>query len=144
MTNSELKSKVMTLGNKLAPRMGGDRHDAFVQAWAIVKAGGLEVAVRGVSFGTRQEALKRLAGYAPEQVRTVLVPEPENPADPAAVAVMVGVQGGRGLYRLGYLPRNLAPVAAALGSQLPALRVVSGTWGWAHKTTFGARLALAV
>jgi hypothetical protein len=31
MTNSELKAKVMTLGNKLAPRMG-DRHDAFVQA----------------------------------------------------------------------------------------------------------------
>jgi hypothetical protein len=43
MTNSELKSKVMTLGNRLAPRMGGDRKAAFVQAWAIVKAGGLEV-----------------------------------------------------------------------------------------------------
>jgi hypothetical protein len=144
MTNSELKSKVMTLGNKLAPRIGGDRKAAFVQAWAIVKAGGLELAVRGVSFGNRQEALKRLAGYAPEQVRAVLVPEPENPADPAAVAVMVGVNGGRGLFRLGYVPRNLAPVAAALGGQLPALRVVAGTWGWANKTTFGARLALAV
>jgi hypothetical protein len=31
MTNSELKTKVMTLGNKLAPRMG-DRRAAFVQA----------------------------------------------------------------------------------------------------------------
>jgi hypothetical protein len=143
MTNSELKSKVMTLGNKLAPRMG-DRKAAFVQAWAIIKAGGLELAVRGTPFGTRQEALKRLAAYAPDQVRVVLVPEPTNPADPAAVAVMVGVNGGKGLYRLGYVPRNLAPVAAALGGQLPALRVVSGTWGWANKTTFGARLALAV
>jgi hypothetical protein len=36
MTNSELKSKVVTLGNKLAPRMG-DRRVAFVEAWAIVK-----------------------------------------------------------------------------------------------------------
>jgi hypothetical protein len=97
-----------------------------------------------VSFGTRQEALKRLAAYSPEQVRAVLVPEPENPADPAAVAVMVGVQGGKGLYRLGYVPRNMAPVAAALGGQLPALRVVSGTWGYSNKTTFGARIALAV
>jgi hypothetical protein len=144
MTNSELKSKVMTLGNRLAPRMGGDRKAAFVQAWVIVKAGSLELAVRGVSFGNRQEALKRLAGYAPDQVRAVLVPEPENPADPAAVAGRVGVNGGCGLYRLGYVLRNLAPVAAALGGQLPALRVVSGTWGWANKTTFGARLALAV
>ena len=38
MINKELKSKVMTLGNKMAPRMGGDRRAAFVQAWAIVKA----------------------------------------------------------------------------------------------------------
>jgi hypothetical protein len=143
MTNSELKSKVVTLGNKLAPRLG-DRRAAFVEAWAIVKAGGLELAVKGVSFGNRQEALKRLAAYAPEQVKAVLVPEPANPADPAAVAVMVGVNGGKGLYRLGYVPRNLAPVVAALGGQLPALRVVSGTWGWSGKTTFGARLALAV
>jgi uncharacterized protein YecE (DUF72 family) len=114
MTNSELKAKVMTLGNKLAPYMG-DRRTAFVQAWAIVKAGGLEVAVRGVSFGNRQEVLRRLATYNPAQVRAVLVPEPANPADPATVTVMVGVQGGKGLYRLGYVPRNLAPVAAGIG-----------------------------
>jgi hypothetical protein len=57
---------------------------------------------------------------------------------------MVGVQNGRGLYRLGYVPRTLAPVVAALGGQLPALRVVSGSWGWANKTTFGARVALTV
>jgi hypothetical protein len=143
MTNSELKSKGFEIGNKIAAKTE-DRKAAFIQAWAIVKAGGLELAVRGVSFGSRQEALKRLAGYAPEQVRAVLVPEPSNPADPAAVAVMVGVNGGRGLYRLGYVPRNLAPVAAVLGGQLPALRVVAGSWGWANKTTFGARVSLAV
>jgi hypothetical protein len=122
----------------------GDRRAAFVQAWAIVKAGSLEVAVRGVSFGNRQEALRRLAAYNPAQVRAVLVPEPSNPADPAAVAVMGGVQGGRGLFRLDYVPRTMAPVAAVLGGQLPALRVVSGSWGWANKTTYGARVALAV
>ncbi len=99
MTNREQKSKVMALGNRLASHMGGDRSAAFVRAWAIVKAGGLELAVRGVSFGNRQEALKRLAAYNPAQVRAVLVPERLNPADPAAVAVMVGVQNGRGLYR---------------------------------------------
>jgi hypothetical protein len=140
MTN-ELKnrlSKVMTLGNKLAPRMGGDRRAAFVEAWAIVKAGGLELAVRGVSFGNRQEALRRLAAYNPAQVRAVLVPEPSNPRDPAAVAVMVGVNGGRGLYRLGYVPRNMAPVAAALRVQLPRFRLVEGEY------SRGARLALAI
>jgi hypothetical protein len=125
MTNSELKSKVMTLGNKLAPLMG-DRRAAFREAWAIVKAGTVELAVRGVSFGNRQEALKRLAGYAPEQVRAVLVPEPSNRIDPAAVAVMVGVNGGKGLFRLGYVPQTLAPVVVALRVQLPRLRLVEG------------------
>ena len=137
-------SKVMTLGNRLAPRMGGDRKAAFVQAWAIVKAGGLELAVRGVSFGNRQEALRRLAAYNPAQVRAFIVPEPENPVDPAALAVMVGVQGGKGLYRLGYVPRTMATVAAALGGKDAAVRVVSGSWGRAQKTTFGARVALGV
>jgi len=144
MKNSELKSKVVTLANRLTSRMDGNKSAAFVKAWAIVKAGGLELAVKGTSFGNRQEALKRLAAYAPDQLRAVLVPEPSNPVDPAAVAVMVGVQGGKGLFRLGYVPANMAAVVSALGAKLPALRVVSGTWGYTHKTTYGARVAVAV
>jgi hypothetical protein len=42
------------------------------------------------------------------------------------------------LFLLGYVPANLTAVVSALGARLPALRVVSGTWG------FGARAALAV
>jgi hypothetical protein len=115
MTN-ELKnrlSKVMTLGNKLAPRMR-DRKAAFVEAWAIVKAGTVELPVRGVTYGTRQEALRRLARYNPAQVLAFLAPEPGNPMDPAAVAVMVGINGGRGFYKLGYVPRELTGIATAL------------------------------
>ena len=147
MTNFELKSKAMTLGNRLAAK-GKDRSAAFIRAWAIVKAGGLELAVKGVTFGNRQEALKRLAAYNPDQLKAVLVPEPENKHDPAAVAVLVGVNGGKGLFRLGYVPREMASVLAAMRGthalQFPALRVVSGTWGWSGKTTFGARVTLAV
>ena len=131
MTN--LKSKVMTLGNKLAAG-GQDRSAAFVRAWAIVKAGGLELAVRGTSFGNRQEALRRLAAYDPSQVRAWLAPEPENKADPAAVAVMVMVQGGRGCYRLGYLPKGQAAVASAF--RVVSLRVLDGD-------IRGARLSLS-
>jgi len=148
MKNSEMKSKVVTLANRLTSRMDGDKSAAFVKAWAIVRAGGLELAVKGTSFANRQEALKRLAAYAPDQIRAVLVPEPSNPADPAAVAVLVGVNGGKGLFKMGYVPRELCAVVDALQGnrtlQFPALRVVSGTWGWSGKTTFGARVALAV
>ena len=144
MNKSEMKSKVVTLANRLTSRMDGDKSAAFVKAWAIVKAGGLEMAVKGVTFGNRQEALKRLAAYAPDQIKAVLVPEPENPADHNAVVVMVGVNNGKGLFRLGYVPRELCPVVSSIGASLPALRIVSGTWGNAGKTTYGARLALAV
>jgi guanyl-specific ribonuclease Sa len=133
MTNREMKSKVMGLGNRLSSRM--DRHEAFVKAWAIVKAGGLELAVKGVSFGNRQEALKRLAAYAPDQVRAFVVPEPENAADRKAARVMVGVQNGRGLYCMGYLPAEYAPAAASLRAK--GFRVLDGD-------IRGARLALAV
>jgi len=142
MTNSEMKSKVMSLGNRLTPKMDGDKSAAFCKAWAIVKAGGLELKVNGVTFGNRQEALKRLAAYNPDQIRAVLVPEPTNPKDPAAIAVMVGIQNGRGLFKIGYVPANVTAIVTAIGGQLPALRVVSGTWGVFNKTTFGARVAL--
>jgi hypothetical protein len=130
------KSAVCRIANRISRDIS--RHDAFIQAWAVVKAGTVELAVKGVSFGNRQEALRRLARYNPADVRAVLVPEPSNPADPRAVAVMVGVQGGRGLYRLGYVPRNMAPVAAVLGGQIPRLRLVEGEYGR------GARVTLAV
>ena len=135
MTNREMKSKVMSLGNRLAARM--DRKEAFVLAWQIVRAGTLELAVKGVSFENRQEALRRLATYAPEAIRTFLIPELDNPVDPQAVAVMVGVQNGSGLFRLGYVPWELARAVSAIRGQLPALRILDGD-------IRGARLALAV
>jgi len=130
----ELKSKAMTLGNRLSVK-GQNRSAAFVQAWQIVKAGGLTLPVKGVSFGTRQEALKRLAAYDPAQVRTFIVPEPENQVDPAAVAVMVGIQNGRGFYRLGYVPRGQAAAARALCCQA-SIQVLTGD-------IYGARITLA-
>jgi hypothetical protein len=135
MTSRETKSKVMKLGNKLARNM--DRRTAFVRAWAIVKAGALELVVRGVTFGNRQEALRRLTAYNPADVRVWLVPEPSNPADKNAVAVMAGVNWGRGLYRLGYVPREQTGVVNSLPRQKAALRVVGGD-------IYGAKLRLAV
>ena len=136
MTNQELKSKVMSLGNRLAPKMDSDRTAAFIKAWAIVKAGGLELAVRGVSFGNRQEALRRLNRYSPHRVITFLMPEKDNPADRNAIAVMCGVSYGRGYYKLGYIPANDTGTAAAVRGKA-SIKVVGGD-------ILGARLTLAV
>jgi hypothetical protein len=133
MTNTKMRAKVFQMGNKLSRDM--PRREAFVEAWKIVKSDGLEVAVRGVSYGNRQLALKRLASYRPQDIRAFLVPENTNPIDPHAVKVMVGVMGGKGLYCLGYLPKDktaLAPLLRARG-----LRVIGDDLR-------GARLSLAL
>ena len=133
MTNQEMKSKVMSLGNRLAVRM--NRKEAFVQAWAIVKGSGLELPVKGVSFGRGQEALRRLARYNAADVWAFIVPEQGNVADNKAAAVFVGVQNGRGLFCIGYLPREYAPAAVSL--KATGLRVIGDE-------VRGARLRLAV
>jgi hypothetical protein len=118
------KSAVCRIANRISRNVS--RHDAFVQAWAIVNAGAVEIKAAGTSFGRRPEALTRLASYAPAQVRAFIVPEPENPADPVALKIMAGVQGGRGLFCMGYIPREAVPVVATLRT-LPAVRVVGDT-----------------
>jgi hypothetical protein len=137
MIDRELSRKAMTLGNKLARKEAGlKRHEAFVKAWAIIKAGSLVLAVKGVTFGSRQEALRRLSGYNPADVRAFIVPEPENPTDKNALAIMVGVNGGRGLYRLGYVPRNLTGEARAFLGKMPKLQVIISQ-------IYGARITIA-
>jgi len=133
----ETRRKVVTLANRLTPKMDGDKSAAFVKAWAIVKAGTIEITINGVSFGMRQEALRRLAKYEPAQIKTVLVPEPENKHDSEAIAVKVGINGGRGIYTIGYIPRTFTAIVKAIGANFPVLRVLTGDIN-------GARLALAV
>jgi hypothetical protein len=133
MANRETKQKVMALGNRLSSRM--DRSAAFRQAWKIVRNGGIELSVKGETYGLRQEAVKRLANYKSEQVWAFRVPEPENSADKKAAAVYVGVQYGKGLFCMGYLPREYAPARAAF--RTAGIRVLDGD-------IRGARVALAV
>jgi hypothetical protein len=137
MANKEMRSAVCALGNRLAAKASGfTRPEAFSKAWAIVKAGSLTLPVRGVSFGGRQVALRRLAAYKPSMARVYLVPEPENPADRDAVAVMVGVQWGRGLYRLGYVPAGETATALAMKAR-PRIQILPGD-------IMGARITLGV
>jgi hypothetical protein len=136
MTINEMRSKVCALGNRLVVEIG-NRSVAFEKAWVIVKAGAIEIAVRGVSFGTRQEALSRLAKYNPNDIHTLIVPEPENTFDSNALAVMVMIQGGRGVYRLGYVSREMTGIVCAIRELHPTIRVVSGN-------IIGARLRLLV
>jgi hypothetical protein len=137
---NKLLSTVATLGNRLAKRYG--RSEAFRRAWATVRRGTLVLPVAGVSFGSRQEALRRLAGYAPEAIRVFIAREADNPADRNAMAVMVGVQNGRGLYRLGYVPARASWALSVLPDHGKA--IVGSLAAIVGDDIKGARLALRI
>jgi len=128
------KATVFQIGNRLSKTM--DRWDAFIQAWAIARKGGVSFPVKGVMAGNRQEALRRLNAYEPAQVRAFLMPEPENKFDSYAIAIMVGVNGGKGYYKLGYIPASETAKAAAVKGRA-SIRVLPGDIN-------GARIQLAV
>ncbi|MDR3020930.1 MAG: HIRAN domain-containing protein [Treponema sp.] len=129
------KATVFQIGNRLSKTM--DRRDAFCKAWELVKKGTLEIPVNGTSFYNRPLALKRLARYEPSQRRAVLVAEPDNRHDRNAIAVFCGVTGGKGIFRIGYVPKSMTAIVSAIKKQLPSLRVLSGD-------IYGAKIQLAV
>jgi hypothetical protein len=129
------RSTVCALGNKLSSGM--DRKAAFKEAWRLAKIGEVKFVVNGVSFGNRQEALRRLTQYHPKDIHAVLVPEPSNRFDPNAIAVKVLVQGSPAVYTLGYVPKQNAKTVKAFLGRVPQLSIVGND-------LFGARLSIAV
>jgi hypothetical protein len=97
----------------------------------------IAVKVAGVSFGNRQKALERLTYYAPEEILTVLVPEPENPYDPDAISVQVLVAGAEKPYCLGYIPRTETQKVKPVIWRIPELKIHQGE-------TYSAELRIAV
>jgi hypothetical protein len=134
--NQEKKTaKVCSLANRLSADM--DRKSAFKEAWRIVKVGGAKFSVSGVTFGRRQDALRRLARYEPKDIHAVLVPEPGNRFDPEAVSVRVLVQGSPAPYTLGYVPASQTQLAKVLLGRVPCLSIIGND-------LLGARLSIAV
>jgi len=127
-------SKVCGMANRFSKGM--TRKEAFAKAWSIVRNGGFEIAITGVSFGSRQEALRKLATYDPKEIIALLVPEPDCKHDPDAIDVKVMVNGGKGIYTLGYVPRTDTKVVRAFLGRVPEIRLVDGE-------TKGARIRLA-
>jgi len=128
------KKAVFRIANKIARSVS--RKDAFALAWKIVKNGGYEIKVAGVSFENRQEALRRLTQYDPKNIRAFLAPEFDNQYDANAISVQVMVDGGKNVYRLGYVPKTETAVIKAFLGTVPELAVIDGD-------IRGARLRLA-
>lgn len=106
------RTQVMTIANRLSPVLK-DRGEAMRRAWAFVKAGSIVTKAVGVTFGNRQEVLRKLEQNVLEDTSYRLVREPSNPYDRNAIAVD-GLLWGRRVGQVGHLPREVAAILAPL------------------------------
>jgi len=139
---NNIKSKVMTAANRLV-KGGMTRSLAMVKAWALAKAEGLRLKVKGTSH--RQSALEALAKYRLGDVTVQLRREPYNNHDKNAVAVYAAAPDRR-VYFIGYLAKAAAFVLSSLidkGKEPKAmgLSIVGGFNPW---VSLGARVAVRV
>jgi hypothetical protein len=132
--DKRILSKVCGIANRILRTVS--RKEAFIYAWRIAKAGALRLPAAGVAFENRQEALRKLARYDPKDIHAVLVPE-NNTHDPNAIAVKVMVNGGKGLYKIGYVPKSETEIVRAFIGKVPQIQITGGD-------IYGARLSLAV
>lgn len=139
---SNIKSKVMTAANRLV-KGGMCRSLAMVKAWALAKADGLRIKVKGTSF--RQEALQQLIKLRPEDITVQLRREPHNSHDKNAVAVYAAAPDRR-VYFIGYLAKAAAYVLAPLmdKGKAPEVRGLSIVGGFNEFVSLGARVAVRV
>ncbi len=98
----------MIIGNALHYQQGMNRSTALKTAWAMIRQGEFHTKVAGTTYGLQQTALLRLKRYSQQAITVTLVPEPNNQADPLAVAVVVTVTG-KGSFKLATCPGKQRP-----------------------------------
>ena len=136
MNPNARRRTIMLLAHSLRVANHWPMSTALCWAWKMERAR-LCVQAVGVTFGRRQEALRRLSRYPADMTALGLVQEPGNAHDPHAVAVVASVRG-LGSVTVGYLPRRVAAILAPLMDRGQALRVC----GWTTAEG-GLRITLA-
>ena len=142
MTKTINKSTLARTANHLVGT-GMDRSAAFKAAWLMAKRGGVTKVV-GVTYGSRQRLIERLATYNPDLVSITLQQNKANIFDPQAVAVVASVKD-KGSATIGFIPAMTARTLSRLmdkGTTLKASldRIVGGYQG----LNYGARLRVAI
>lgn len=99
----------------------------------------LNTKVAGVTFEGRQEYIAKLRGNEPCRI----VPEPENPYDPNALAVHVACEGR--VYHVGYVPAIMAAlVAPYLEGEALMVKIAEITGGFETRDGDTAALGLRI
>lgn len=117
---------------------------AFKKAWRTAK--GTAIKAAGVTYEGRQEVLKYLAQFRPENLTVTLEREPHNTFDRNAIRIVVHIPYLKKKAKIGYVPKAYSSEIAKLidhGANVNA-RLMGIIGGYSYKETYGALLDLAI
>lgn len=141
---TKVRKSVCAMANQLR-KAGHSLKGAFKKAWQRVKLS-MTVKAVGVKFENRQERLRFLQQFRPEDLTVTLEREKENKFDCNAIQIVVHIKPIRRRTVIGYVPRTLTRELAKvldMGIQVKAtLMQIIGGYGW--KENLGALINIAI
>lgn len=141
----DIRRKVMQIANRLVGQ-GYARANAMATAWKLIRYRALKAKINGTSFDNRQNVLQLLCKYNPADIVVKLVRDRLNAFDSNAIAVTAAVKGKVSAVVIGYLPKAVACVIAALmdkGINVSA-DTLSIVGGFGEQESYGARIIVKI
>lgn len=141
-----IKKAVCTMANELHKK-GYSLSSAFRKAWKRMKQG-MTMRVTGVTYGNRQEDLKKLKYLRGFQIETSLERDKYNPYDKNAIKVIITIKKAdiKRTGCIGYVNREVAEVLSKVldkGIKAKAI-LLDVIGGYNEKETYGALIHISL
>ncbi len=117
---------------------------AFKKAWRTAK--GTAIKAAGVTYEGRQEVLKYLSQFRPENLTVTLERDTHNTYERNAIRIVVHIPYLKKKAKIGYVPKAYSSEIARLMDQGVNVRarLLGIIGGYSYKETYGALLDVAI
>ena len=139
-----IRVAVCTMANELR-KTGLSLSAAFKKAWIRIKSH-MTVRAAGVTFNNRQEILKFLLNFRPEDLSLSLKREPGNKHDSNAIGVVVHIKPLQKQAHIGYIPKGLSREVAKVIEKGVIIKssLLGIIGGYSYKENYGLLLRMSV
>lgn len=141
-TTTAIRKAVCTVANALH-KTGLTLSEAFKTAWHRVKDTTFRAA--GVTVGTRQKSLEKLAQFPLDDLVAGFRREPDNKFDKNAIQILVKVRSLNAYCHVGYIPAVIAgQIAVAMDAGVKFRAIIKGVIGGGFGRNFGLLMGLEI
>ncbi|MDE6908746.1 MAG: HIRAN domain-containing protein [Lachnospiraceae bacterium] len=141
---TKVRKAVCVMANQLK-KAGYTLSEAFKKAWRRVKLT-MTIRAAGTTFENRQERLRFLKQFQPEDLSITLEREPGNKFDSNAIQIVVHIKPISRKTVIGYVPRGLAKeLAKVMDAGIhAAASLVQIIGGYGYKESLGALVNITI